>query len=86
MKFENKIEKSILFISIIFIITYYFIPLLKSGFIGDDSYNAQIKGRLFYENINIFNFYFRETLAWYWNNGRFFPLSVSRYFFFLPNK
>ena len=82
MKFENKIEKSILFISIIFIITYYFIPLLKSGFIGDDSYNAQIKGRLFYENINIFNFYFRETLAWYWNNGRFFPLSLSMYFIF----
>ena len=82
MKFDTKIESKIFIISIIFIITYYFVPLLKSGFIGDDSYNAQIKGRLFYENINIFDFYFRETLAWYWNNGRFFPLSLSMYFIF----
>ena len=82
IKFDTKIESKILIISIVFIITYYFVPLLKSGFIGDDSYNAQIKGRLFYENINIFDFYFRETLAWYWNNGRLFPLSVSMYFFF----
>jgi len=49
IKFDTKIESKILIISIIFIITYYFVPLLKSGFIGDDSYNAQIKGRLFYE-------------------------------------
>ena len=87
MKFDTKIENKIFIISIIFVITYYFIPLLISGFIGDDSYNAQIKGRLFYENINIFDFYFRETLAWYWNNGRFFPLSLSMYFtFYLINE
>jgi hypothetical protein len=63
MKFDTKIENKIFIISIIFIITYYFVPLLKSGFIGDDSYNAQIKGRLFYEYINIFDFYFRETAS-----------------------
>tara|TARA_A100001011_G_C14311681_1_gene845912 strand:+ start:1523 stop:3235 length:1713 start_codon:yes stop_codon:yes gene_type:complete len=82
MKFGTKIESKIFIISIIFVITYYFLPLLKSGLIGDDSYNAQIKGRLFYENINIFDFYLRETLAWYWNNGRLFPLSLFMYFIF----
>lgn len=82
IKLHTKIENKIFIFSIILTIIYYYIPLINSGFIGDDSYNSQIKGRLFYENINIFEFYLRETLAWYWNNGRFFPLSLSMYFIF----
>ena len=82
IKLNNKIKDKLFIISIIFIIFYYFLPLLQSGLIGDDTYNTQIRGRLFYEDINIFNYYIHEAKAWYWNNGRFYPLSLLMYFFF----
>ena len=80
--FEKYNSKFLIYLLITFFSAYYLFPLLISGFIGDDLYNSQIRGRLFYEDINILEFYYRETISWYWNNGRFFPLSLSMYFIF----
>ena len=82
MKFYKKIRDKLILLIFFPIIIYYFLPLLNSGFVGDDAYNSQIRGRLFYDELNIFEFYFREVKAWYWNNGRLFPISVMMYFTF----
>ena len=61
---------------------YFLFPLVNSGFVGDDLYNSQIRGRLIEEQRSILNFYITETLAWYFNNGRFFPIANAVYFLF----
>lgn len=81
----TAIKKSILLENyfIFFVVFLFFLyPLTQSGFIGDDAYNSQIKGRLIQENSNIFNFWLREVSSWYWNNGRLYPLSFYSYFLF----
>tara|TARA_Y100000816_G_C26104948_1_gene586810 strand:+ start:2184 stop:3911 length:1728 start_codon:yes stop_codon:yes gene_type:complete len=80
--FEKYNNKFLIYVLITFFSAYYLFPLLISGFIGDDLYNSQIRGRLFYEDINILEFYYRETISWYWNNGRLFPISMFAYFTF----
>jgi len=79
-----KISKSdfILYNSLLFFTFYYLFPLIQSGYIGDDLYNSQIRGRLFYDNLNIFEFYLIEAKSWYWDNGRLFPISACMYFLF----
>ena len=61
--FEKYNSKFLIYLLITFFSAYYLFPLLISGFIGDDLYNSQIRGRLFYEDINILEFYYRETIS-----------------------
>ena len=78
---KKKIEKYRFFLFLISFL-YYFFPLVSSGLIGDDAYNSQTNGRLIDEDLNIFEFYYREAFSWYWNNGRLFPISIGMYFLF----
>ena len=43
---------------------YNFIFLLKTGFIGDDQYNSQVKGQLIEENITLFKRIYNEWTGW----------------------
>ena len=81
-KLEESKKNSLIYISILFVTAYYLLPVIKAGYIGDDLYNSQIKGRLFYDNQNIFEYYFIEAKSWYWNNGRLFPITLCMYFLF----
>lgn len=78
---KKKIEKYSFFLFLISFV-YYFFPLVNSGLIGDDAYNSQTIGRLIDDDLNIFEYYYKEALSWYWNNGRLFPISVGMYFLF----
>lgn len=80
--FISKISLKNLFLLNLILITFFLFPILQSGYLGDDAYNSQIKGRVIQDGINVFNFWLGEVSSWYWNNGRLYPLSFYAYFLF----
>ena len=77
----NKITKTnlVVFMLLAAWVGYYLAVLLKTGFISDDAYNSQIRGRLIQDNITLFTRTFDEALGWVTGAGRFFPLSFYHY-------
>jgi len=71
-----KIKKqNWLFILSFFWLLFYFFPTLNLGLLGDDAFNAQIRGKLLDENISFFQWYTSEFYGWMKGAGRIFPLA-----------
>lgn len=66
-----KTNHTMLPIALIVIWAFYnFYILLKTGFVGDDAYNAQIKGAIQHQGISILDKIWSEAMGWTWSAGR----------------
>lgn len=50
-------------------------PLLNTGFISDDAYNSQVRGRLLLDGISLWERISSESLGWLNGAGRFNPVN-----------
>lgn len=60
----------------------YFSIILYSGYFSDDSYSAQIKGALAYEDKNLLNYTIKTIFGWIIGSGRLQIFSSFQYFVF----
>ncbi len=74
----EKIKKILIthwiFISLIWCLWVLF-PLLNTGFISDDAYNSQVRGRLLLDGISLWERISSESLGWLKGAGRFNPVN-----------
>ena len=62
-------------------IFFYFLLLLNTGFIGDDIWNAQIRGQLIEQNISLLDRINNEWIGWLLSNG---SIRILYYFIIYP--
>lgn len=75
----NKLKIPLIIIAAI---ALYLIPLLKSGYFGDDIANSLIDSYLVFENRGLIEFTNHISNSWVRDQGRFFPLAWLGYTLF----
>lgn len=76
-----SINKFLYFFTISLYYFYYFYPLINSGFVGDDIWNAQIAGQLIEEDISLLKRINNEWIGWLTGSGSW---RITYYFIIYP--
>lgn len=79
-------EKRLLF-ALLLVNAFALLPLLRSGYVSDDSLNSAVRGGLLEQNMSLLGLTVHIIGSWLTNVGRFYPLSGYAYtvFYVLTN-